>query len=122
MTLTPEKKALIKEATLAYKREVEQINRLLEEENDEDRRDKLFWLRAIASIEQGYKIGLFDDEELDEAFLDAMGQEAQKHFPKMYDAELVDDIALLEEDMKNKFFDDPLGSKKALMAELNISF
>ncbi|HEX5623572.1 MAG TPA: hypothetical protein VFX57_03925 [Sulfuricurvum sp.] len=121
MTLTPEKQALIKEATLAYKHDVEQINRLLQEENDEHRRDKLFWLRAIASIEQGYKIGLFNDDDLDDAELDAMGQEAQKHFHNMYDAELVDDIALLEEDMKNAFFDDPIGSKKAIMAELNIT-
>lgn len=121
MTLTPEKKELIKEATLAYKRDVEQINHLLEAENDDERREKLFWLRAIASIEQGYKIGLFDNEELDETQLDAMGQEAQKHFHNMYDPELVDDIALLDDDMKNKFFDDPLGSKKALMAELNIT-
>lgn len=121
MTLTPEKKELIKEATLAYKHDVEQLNRLLEAENDDDRREKLFWLRAIASIEQGYKIGLFDNEELDETLLDAMGQEAQKHFHNMYDPELVDDIALLDDDMKNKFFDDPLGSKKALMSELKIT-
>jgi hypothetical protein len=121
MTLTPEKKELIKEATLAYKHDVEQLNRLLEAENDDERREKLFWLRAIASIEQGYKIGLFDNEELDETQLDVMGQEAQKHFHNMYDPELVDDIALLDDDMKNKFFDDPLGSKKALMAELNIT-
>lgn len=121
MTLTPEKKELIKEATLAYKHDVEQLNRLLETENDDERREKLFWLRAIASIEQGYKIGLFDNEELDETQLDVMGQEAQKHFHNMYDPELVDDIALLDDDMKNKFFDDPLGSKKALMAELNIT-
>lgn len=121
MTLTPEKRNLIKEATETYKREVEQINRLLADENDEDRREKLFWLRAISSIEQGYKIGLFDDEELDEAYLDAMGQEAKKYFSNMYDSELVDDIALLEENMKNKFFDDPMESKKALMAELNIT-
>jgi hypothetical protein len=121
MTLTSEKKELIKEATLAYKHEVEQINRLLEQENDENRRDKLFYLRALSSIIQGYKIGLFNDEELDEAYLDAMGQEAQKHFHNMYDPELVDDIALLDEDMKNKFFDDPTESKKALMAELNIT-
>jgi len=121
MTLTPEKKALIKEATLTYKHEVEQINRLLDEETDDDRREKLYWLRAIASIEQGYKIGLFDKEELNDAQLDAMGQEAQKHFHEMYDAELVDDIALLEDDMKNRFFDDPIGSKNALMAELKIT-
>ncbi len=121
MTLTPEKKELIKEATLAYKHDVEQLNRLLEAENDDERREKLFWLRAIASIEQGYKIGLFDNEELDETQLDAMGQEAQKHFHNMYDPELVDDIALLDDDMKNKFFDDPLGSKKALMSELKIT-
>ncbi|MFA5215826.1 hypothetical protein [Sulfuricurvum sp.] len=121
MTLTPEKKELIKEATLAYKHDVEQLNRLLEAENDDERREKLFWLRAIASIEQGYKIGLFDNEELDETQLDAMGQEAQKHFHNMYDPELVDDIALLDDDMKNQFFDDPLGSKKALMAELKIT-
>lgn len=121
MTLTPEKKALIKEATLAYKHDVEQLNRLIEAENDDERREKLFWLRAIASIEQGYKIGLFSDDKIDEALLDAMGQEAQNHFHNMYDPELVDDIALLEEDMKNTFFDDPLGSKKALMAELNIT-
>lgn len=121
MTLTPEKKALIKEATLAYKHDVERINRLLEEENDDDRREKLFWLRAISSIEQGYKIGLFDNEEINETELDAMGAEAQKHFHNMYDPELVDDIALLEEEMRNTFFDDPAGSKKALMAELNIT-
>lgn len=121
MTLTPEKKERIKEATLTYKREVEQINRLLEAENDDDRREKLFWLRTISSIVQGYKIGLFDDDELDEAYLDAMGQEALKYFADMYDPELVDDIALLDEDMKNKFFDDPTGSKQALMAQLKIT-
>lgn len=121
MILTQEKRDLIKEATLTYKREVEQINRLLEAENDDSRREKFFWLRAISSIIQGYKIGLFDDEELDESYLDAMGQEAQKHFANMYDPELIDDIALLDEEMKNKFFDDPAESKKSLMAELNIT-
>jgi len=120
MTLTQAKRDLIKEATLLYKDEVEQINRLLDQENDEKRRDNLFLLRAISSIIQGYKIGLFDDDELDPAYLDAMGQEAQRHFADMYDPELVDDIALLDEDTKNRFFDDPIEAKKALLAELNI--
>lgn len=121
MTLTPETKALIKEATLVYKKEVEQINRLLDQETDDTRRDNLFLLRAVCSIIQGYKIGLFDNDELDEAYLDAMGQEAQKHFPDMYDPELVDDIALLDEEEKNRLFDDPLESRKALLAELHIT-
>lgn len=121
MTLSQEKRDLIKKATETYKHEVEQINRLLAHENDDERREKLFYIRAISSIEQGYKIGLFSDEDLDEAYLDAMGQEAQKYFNDMYNADLVDDIALLDEDMKNKFFDDPTGSKKELMSELKIT-
>lgn len=121
MTLTPEIKERIKEATLAYKHEVEQINRILEDESVDDRREKLYWLRALCSIEQGVRIGLFDDE-MDEATMDAMGQEALKYFSAMYDSELLDDIALLDEPMHDAFFDDPAGSKQKLMAELNITF
>lgn len=121
MTFSPEKLQQIKESTEMYKHEIDTLNTLIYQESDDNRLDMLYNLRALSTIQHCKRIGLLDSEDLDESYTEALGKEVSRYFPHKDDAELFDDLAILEEDVKNRYFDDPEGSKKTLLDALKIT-
>lgn len=121
MTFSPAKLEQIKESTETYKHEITTINTLIYQESDDNRLDILYHLRAILTIQHCQRIGLLDAEEMDESYMEAIGKEVSRYFPNKDDGELFDDIAVLEDDVKNSYFADPDGSRKALMETLKIT-
>jgi len=74
MTFSAEQLQTIKNSTEIYRNEVNRINDLINTPQSEDRLDKLYLLRTIATIEHGKRIGLFDESNSDE-HLEAIGRE-----------------------------------------------
>lgn len=121
MSFTPEKLQQIKESTETYKHEIETINTLIYKESDDTRLDMLYNLRALSTIGHCSRIGLFGSDETPESEAEAISREVSRYFPHKDDAELFDDLAILEDDVRNRYFDDPDGSKKILLDALKIT-
>ncbi|MDD2266745.1 hypothetical protein [Sulfuricurvum sp.] len=122
MALSAQRKQIIKDSSILYRAEINQINTWIYNEPDDDRCEKLYLLRAIATIDHTNRIGLLDDEEVSEEILDSVANEVNLYFPEKDDAELFDDIAILEDDIKDRFFYNPEKEKQALLHELGLSF
>ncbi|MDD5160807.1 MAG: hypothetical protein PHI47_12185 [Sulfuricurvum sp.] len=122
MALSLQQKNTIKESSLLYRSEINQINTWVYNEPDDDRCEKLYLLRALSTIEHTNRIGLLNDDEISETDLELVAQEVNRYFPEKDDAELFDDIAILEDDIKDRFFDNPAKEKQALLSELGLSF
>ena len=121
MLFTPEQRLVIKESSELYAHEVMRINDLLENESNDSRSDKLYLLRAIATIEHTQRIGLLDKEEMSDQQLEALTQEVNRYFPQKDDSELFDDISILEDDIKARFFNNPAKEKQTLLTALGIT-
>lgn len=122
MPFTPQQRLIIKESSELYAQEVTRINDLIENESDEGRCDKLYLLRAIATIEHTGRIGLLNNDEMTDKDLEALTQEVNRSFPHKDDSELFDDIAILEDDVKARFFNNPAKEKQTLLAALGLTF
>lgn len=120
MTLTPEQQQNVQASSEIYRREVTQINAWIDAESEGTRLDKLYLLRAISTIEHGERINLFDEKN-SEAFLEALSEEVDRHFPEREEDDLYDDLSILEDGMKNRFFADPQKEKAALLKALNLT-
>jgi len=120
MPLTPQQRLIIKESSELYAQEVARISDLIENENDDSRCDKLYLLRALATIEHTGRIGLLNNDEMTDIDLEAVTQEVNHSFPNKDDSELFDDIAILEDDVKARFFNNPAKEKQTLLAALGI--
>ncbi|HEX5670985.1 MAG TPA: hypothetical protein VFX66_05560 [Sulfuricurvum sp.] len=120
MPLTPQERLIIKESSELYAQEVARISDLIENESDDNRCDKLYLLRAIATIEHTQRIGLLNNDEMTDIDLEAVTQEVNRSFPNKDDSELFDDIAILEDDVKARFFNNPAKEKQTLLAALGI--
>ena len=121
MPFTSQQRLIIKESSELYGQEVTRINDLIENESDDNRCDQLYLLRAIATIEHTKRIGLLNDEEMTDKQLEAVTQEVNRSFPTKDDSELFDDIAILEDDIKARFFNNPSKEKQTLLASLGIT-
>jgi|688.fasta_scaffold1105624_2 hypothetical protein len=121
MPLTPQQSLIIKESSELYAQEVARISDLIENESDDNRCDKLYLLRAIATIEHTERIGLLNNDEMTDIDLEAVTQEVNRSFPNKDDSELFDDIAILEDGVKARFFNNPAKEKQTLLAELGIN-
>ena len=122
MALSAQEKQIIKDSSILYRSEINQINSWVYNEPDDDRCEKLYLLRAISTIEHTNRIGLLNDDEISETDLELVAQEVNRYFPEKDDAELFDDIAILEDDVKDRFFDNPTKEKQTLLTELGLSF
>ncbi|MDD2829149.1 MAG: hypothetical protein PHW18_06210 [Sulfuricurvum sp.] len=120
MIFTSEQLQNIKASTEMYRSEVNRINDLINTQQSEDRLDKLYLLRTIATIEHGKRVGLFDENNTDE-FLEALGNEVTKHFPDKDDEELFDDLAILDDDLHNRLFSSTEKEKNILLKGLGIT-
>lgn len=120
MPLTPQQRLIIQESSALYAQEVARISDLIENESDDNRCDKLYLLRAIATIEHTGRIGLLNNDEMTDIDLEAVTQEVNRSFPNKDDSELFDDIAILEDDVKARFFNNPAKEKQTLLAALGI--
>ena len=120
MPLTPQQRLIIKESSELYAQEVARISDLIENESDDNRCDKLYLLRALATIEHTGRIGLLNNDEMTDIDLEAVTQEVNHSFPNKDDSELFDDIAILEDDVKARFFNNPAKEKQTLLAALGI--
>lgn len=121
MSFTPQERLVIKESSELYAQEVTRINELIDNESDDNRCDKLYLLRALATIEHTQRIGLLNNEEMSDTDLEALMQEVNRSFPTKDDTELFDDIAILEEDIKARFFSNPRKEKETLLAALGMT-
>lgn len=122
MSLSAHQKQTIKDSTILYRSEINQINSWIYKEPDDERCEKLYLLRALSTIEHTNRIGLLDDEDISEEILESVANEVNLYFPEKDDAELFDDIAILEDDIKDRFFDNPAKEKEALLNQLGLSF
>ncbi len=122
MALSIQQKQIIKDSTILYRSEINQINSWIYKEPDDDRCEKLYLLRALSTIEHTNRIGLLNDEDVSETMLELVANEVNLYFPEKDDAELFDDIAILEDDIKDRFFDNTEKEKQLLLSELGLSF
>lgn len=120
MILTPEQQQTIQSSTEIYRREVMQINEWIEHETNDAKLDKLYLLRTIATIEHGNRIGLFDEKNT-EAYLEAIGEEVDRHFPEKDDDDLHDDLLILDDAIKNRLFAHPQSEKAYLLKALHLT-
>ncbi len=121
MSFTPKERLVIKESSELYAQEVTRINELIDNESDNNRCDKLYLLRALTTIEHTQRIGLLNNEDMSDTDLEALMQEVNRSFPTKDDTELFDDIAILEEDIKARFFSNPRKEKETLLAALGMT-
>ena len=121
MPFTPQQRLIIKESSELYAHEVTRINALLENDNDDSRCDKLYLLRALSTIEHTQRIGLLNNEEMSDKQLEALTQEVNRFFPQKDDSELFDDIAILEDGVKARFFNNPAKEKHTLLTALGLT-
>src|SRR3989339_2245996 len=122
MSLSETQKQTIKASTELYRSEITQINTWIYNEADDERCDQLYLLRALSSIEHGNRIGLFNDDESSEEYLEEVAQEVNRYFPEKDDAELFDDIAILEDDIRERYFENPAKEKQSILDALKLSF
>jgi hypothetical protein len=122
MPLTQTQKETIKESSERYRSEITQINTWIYTEADDERCDQLYLLRALSTIEHGKRIGLFDEDETPEEYFEAVAQEVNRYFPEKDDAELFDDITILEDDLKERYFANPPKEKEAILSALKLKF
>lgn len=122
MPLSAQQKQIIKDSTILYRSEITQINSWIYKEPNDDRCEKLYLLRALSTIEHTNRIGLLNDDEVSEELLESVANEVNLYFPEKDDAELFDDIAILEDDIKDRFFDNTAKEKQTLLSELGLSF
>ncbi len=120
MPFSPQQRLIIKESSELYGQEVTRINGLINNESDNDRCDQLYLLRALATIEHTKRIGLLNDEEMNDKELEELTQEVNRSFPTKDDSELFDDIAILDDDTKTRFFNNPSKEKQTLLTALGI--
>lgn len=116
--LNEEKRQEIAAAAAIYINEIIKINNLLEQKQDPILKKKLLLIRAITTIAYGKKIGLFD-ENLEDDLLNKIAEEHLKYCKNIDNSALFEDIAILEESTKEKFFADPIGEKLRLAYELH---
>ncbi len=119
MALSPDQKQRIKDSTLLYRTQIRQINDWIDSESDDKRCDKLYLLRALTTIEHGERIDLYN-EKLTEAQLEEIAKEVKIHFPDKDDAELYDDLAILDDSIRDRFFANPIAEKNALLKQLGL--
>lgn len=119
MTFSPEQLETIKSSTEIYRSEVNRINDLINSPQSDERLDKLYLLRTIATIEHGKRIGLFDENNSD-AYLEALAHEVSKYFPEKDDEELFDDLAILDDDLHNRLFSSTEKEKAILLKALGM--
>lgn len=117
MTFSPEQLQTIKESTEIYRNEVNRINDWINASQSEERLNRLYLLRTIATIEHGKRIGLFDESNSD-VYLEALGKEVSKHFPEKDDEELFDDLAILDDELHNRLFSSTEKEKNILLKAL----
>lgn len=122
MSLSESQKQTIKVSTELYRAEITQINSWIYNEADDERCDQLYLLRAISSIEHGNRIGLFNDDEASEAYFEEVAREVNRYFPEKDDAELFDDISILEDDVRERYFENPAKEKQTILNALKLSF
>ncbi|MDD5717874.1 MAG: hypothetical protein PHW64_08785 [Sulfuricurvum sp.] len=120
MSFSPQQLQVIKESSERYKDEVNRINTLINSDISDAQCDTLYLLRTLSTIEHGNRIGLFNEENSDE-FLEALAREVNRYFPEKDDEELYDDLAILEDDLKERFFADPEKEKTMLLKGLGLS-
>ncbi|MDD4855492.1 MAG: hypothetical protein PHQ22_09735 [Sulfuricurvum sp.] len=53
--------------------------------------------------------------------LEALTQKVNRSFPTKDDSELFDDIAILEDDVKTRFFNNPAKEKQTLLTALGLT-
>lgn len=119
MSLSPEQLETIKTSTETYRSEVNRINDLINSPQSDERLDKLYLLRTIATIEHGKRIGLFDENNSD-TYLEALAEEVSKYFPEKDDEELFDDLAILDDDQHARLFANPEKEKAILLKALGM--
>lgn len=122
MSLSESQKQTIKASTELYRAEITQINSWIYNEADDERCDQLYLLRALCSIEHGNRIGLFNDDEASEEYFEEVAKEVNRYFPEKDDAELFDDISILEDDVRERYFENPAQEKQAILNALKLSF
>lgn len=120
MPLTSQEKQTIKDSSELYRSEITQVNTWIYNEADDDRCDQLYLLRALCTIEHGNRIGLFN-ESSDEHF-EEVAREVNRYFPEKDDEELFDDIAILEDDVRERYFADPSKEKQTILSALKLAF
>ena len=121
MPLTTQQREIIKESSELYAKEVTYISNLIDKESDDNRCDKLYLLRAIATIEHTARIGLLNNDDISDKEFEEITQEVNRSYPNKDDSELFDDIAILEDDVKARFFDNPAKEKQVLLNALGIA-
>lgn len=121
MPLSESQKQIIKQSTETYRSEITQINTWIYNEADDARCDQLYLLRALSTIEHGERIGLFDETRNDED-LEEIAHEVHLHFHEKDDAELFDDLSILEDDVRERYFAKTAHEKQAILTLLKLSF
>ena len=121
MPLSESQKQIIKQSSELYRSEITQINRWIYKEADDARCDQLYLLRALSTIEHGERIGLFDETRIEED-LEEIAHEVNLYFPEKDDAELFDDLSILEDDVRERYFSNPAQEKQAILTVLKLSF
>lgn len=121
MALTADQKQHIKDSTLLYRSEINQINDWIYNEPSDERCELLYLLRAISTIEHGARIDLFNENH-SEASLEEIAQQVNRYFPEKDDGELFDDLSILEDEVRERYFNDPQTEKKALLTQLGLKF
>jgi len=121
MPLSESQKQIIKQSSELYRSEITQINTWIYKEADDARCDQLYLLRALSTIEHGERIGLFDETRIEED-LEEIAHEVNLYFPEKDDAELFDDLSILEDDVRERYFSNPVQEKQAILTVLKLSF
>lgn len=110
----------IKEKTIEYREEIKKINKLFNEERDDERRGLLSLLRAVVCIEFNLSLGMMSNDEMvyGSEYLDAVAEEVQRHYGDLDLSSLFNDVAILPEDTKDDILKDPAAYKKDLICKL----
>lgn len=119
MALTPDQKQRIKDSTLLYRAQISQINDWIYNEPNDERCELFYLLRALTTIEHGERIDLYN-EKLTEAQLEEIAKEVKIHFPDKDDAELYDDLAILDDSVRERYFANTSAEKNALLKQLGL--
>lgn len=119
MALSAEQKQRIKDSTLLYRSHIQKINDWIYNEPDDERCELFYLLRALCTIEHGERIDLYN-EKLTETQLEEIAKEVKIHFPDKDDAELYDDLAILEDPIRERYFANPVSEKNSLLKQLSL--
>lgn len=110
----------IKNKTIKYREEINRINKIFNEECDDERRGLLSLLRAVICIEFNLSLGMMSHPgmEYGSEYLDAVAEEVEKHYGDLDLSSLFNDVAILSEDTKDDILKDPAAYKQNLICKL----